>query len=73
MPKLPVTAKNNTEIVDRIENKLGPVGKGHHNSHRTAHIVEWLQKQEKGGKKKTPSKTELTRNEISRRAAGGKS
>lgn len=29
-------------ILAAIENKLGPVGKGHHESHRSTHILEWL-------------------------------
>jgi hypothetical protein len=43
---LPKTPENNKAIVARIENKLGPVGKGHHNSHRTAALMKWLQEKE---------------------------
>lgn len=39
------------EIVGRIEARLGPVGKGHHNSHRTAALLKWLQKKEAEKKK----------------------
>ena len=45
--ELPNTAANRGAIIDRIENKLGPVGPGHHNSHRTAHLREWLNKKSK--------------------------
>lgn len=43
---LPKTKANNQRIVELIEAKKGPVGKGHHNSHRTAAIMRWLDKQE---------------------------
>lgn len=33
-----------------IEKRLGPVGKGHHNSHRTAALLKWLKKKESGKK-----------------------
>jgi hypothetical protein len=39
------TAKENA-IIGNIEKKLGPVGKGHHNSHRTAALLRWLKKHE---------------------------
>jgi hypothetical protein len=29
-------------IIGRIETRLGPVGKGHHNAHRTEKLLEWL-------------------------------
>lgn len=32
--------------IDAIEKAKGPVGKGHHNSHRTAAILKWLRAQE---------------------------
>lgn len=44
---LPKTAKNNDAIISRIENKLGPVGKGHHESHRRAALLKWLKSKEK--------------------------
>ena len=28
--------------ITAIERRLGPVGKGHHNSHRTAALLKWL-------------------------------
>lgn len=49
---LPKTPSNNAAIVARIENKLGPVGKGHHNSHRTAALLKWLKAQEANKGKK---------------------
>lgn len=49
--ELPKTPANNKAIVARIENKLGPVHPGHHNSHRTAALMDWLAKQESKGKK----------------------
>lgn len=45
--QLPKTGKNNAAIIAAIENKLGPVGKGHHNSHRTAALEKWLREKEK--------------------------
>lgn len=36
--------------IEAIEKRLGPVGKGHHNTHRTAHLLAWLKKNEKKGK-----------------------
>lgn len=44
------TAKEQA-IVSNIEKKLGPVGKGHHNSHRTAALLKWLEKQDEKKKK----------------------
>lgn len=44
------TAKENA-IVRNIEKKLGPVGKGHHNSHRTEALLRWLKKHEAENKK----------------------
>jgi len=32
--------------IQGIEQKLGPVGKGHHNSHRTAALLKWLRDHE---------------------------
>lgn len=32
--------------IQAIEKKLGPVGKGHHNSHRTEALLRWLRKHE---------------------------
>lgn len=34
-------------IIGNIEKRLGPVGPGHHNSHRTAALLRWLQTNEK--------------------------
>ena len=34
-----------------IEKRKGPVGEGHHNSHRTAAILKWLRNHEKDSKK----------------------
>lgn len=48
---LPKTPANNKAIVARVENKLGAVRPGHHNSHRTAALMAWLDKQESKGKK----------------------
>lgn len=39
-------------IIAKIENRLGPVHKGHHNSHRTEALLKWLRAKEKGGGKK---------------------
>lgn len=36
-----MTPEEKARIV-AIERKLGPVGKGHHNSHRTAALLKWL-------------------------------
>lgn len=44
------TKANNSRIVDMIEAKKGPVGPGHHNSHRTAAIMKWLSSKESGSK-----------------------
>jgi hypothetical protein len=33
-------------IIAGIEHRLGPVGKGHHNSHRTAALLKWLKQKE---------------------------
>jgi hypothetical protein len=52
MPEIPKTPKNNNRIVDAIENKLGPVGAGHHESHRRRALMKWLREQEKKGGKK---------------------
>lgn len=41
-------AADKGKIVDAIEAKLGPVGPGHHNSHRSEHLMQWLKKQPKG-------------------------
>jgi hypothetical protein len=49
--EIPNTKANRSAIIDRIENKLGPVGKGHHESHRRAHLSEWLA--QKGKKSKS--------------------
>lgn len=38
-------------IISKIEERKGPVGKGHHNSHRTAALLKWLREQETKGKK----------------------
>lgn len=43
------TAKESA-IIGNIETRLGPVGKGHHNSHRTAALLDWLKAKEKSGK-----------------------
>lgn len=43
------TKANNKQIVAMIEAKKGPVGPGHHNSHRTAAILKWLDAKEKKG------------------------
>jgi len=48
--KLPMTKANNPAIIAKIENKLGPVGPGHHNSHRTAALLRWLNSKESGKK-----------------------
>lgn len=40
-------------IIGNIEKKLGPVGAGHHNSHRTEALLRWLQKNEAKKKKGT--------------------
>lgn len=37
-------------IIGNIEKRLGPVGKGHHNSHRTEALLRWLKKNETKGK-----------------------
>lgn len=34
-------------IIAGIEKRKGPVGKGHHNSHRTTALLAWLKQQEK--------------------------
>jgi hypothetical protein len=34
------------KTISGIEKRLGPVGKGHHNSHRTAALLKWLRKKE---------------------------
>lgn len=34
-------------IVTNIEKRKGPVGKGHHNAHRTTALMAWLKQQEK--------------------------
>lgn len=39
-----------TNIINKIETRLGPVGKGHHNSHRTAALLKWLRQKEQEGK-----------------------
>jgi len=44
---LPKKPGNNEAIVAMVEKDKGPVGPGHHNSHRTAAIMSWLEKQEK--------------------------
>lgn len=44
------TKANNTAIVAMIEKKKGPVGPGHHNSHRTAALLKWLDSKEAGKK-----------------------
>jgi hypothetical protein len=44
-----MTAKEDA-IIRRIEAKLGPVGKGHHNSHRTEALMKWLREKEKAKK-----------------------
>ncbi|HWT40076.1 MAG TPA: hypothetical protein VN081_02290 [Dongiaceae bacterium] len=44
------TKANNSKIVQMIEAKKGPVGPGHHNSHRTAAIMKWLNSKESGKK-----------------------
>jgi hypothetical protein len=41
-----MTPQEKAKIV-AIERRLGPVGKGHHNSHRTAALLKWLQSKEK--------------------------
>lgn len=38
-------------VIDNIEKRLGPVGKGHHNSHRTAALLKWLRAHEHDAKK----------------------
>jgi hypothetical protein len=35
------------DIVAAIEKRKGPVGKGHHNAHRTAALMKWLQSKQK--------------------------
>jgi hypothetical protein len=37
--------------IDAIEKRLGPVGKGHHNSHRTAALLRWLESNKSDKKK----------------------
>jgi hypothetical protein len=39
-------------VIDAIEKRKGPVGKGHHNSHRTAAILKWLRAHENDKKGK---------------------
>lgn len=81
--ELPYTPGNNAAIVARIENAKGPVGPGHHNSHRTNHLMEWLKKKEsgqasqpapadKGGKQppKKLSKAEAYRLALKKKAGG---
>jgi hypothetical protein len=41
-------------IIKKIESRQGPVGKGHHNSHRTAALAKWLKEAE--AKKKSKKK-----------------
>lgn len=74
MPLLPYTPKNNDEITQRIENAKGPVGPGHHNSHRTANIQAWLQQKEgKGGSKTPPVKGKAAAYvEATKKVVGGK-
>ena len=43
-----------SQTIGKIETRLGPVGKGHHNSHRTAALLKWLRDQES----KKPSDSE---------------
>lgn len=33
-------------IIDAIEKRKGPVGKGHNNAHRSSNILEWLREKE---------------------------
>lgn len=40
--ELPDTPGNRAAIVALIEKKKGPVGKGHHESHRRDHLMQWL-------------------------------
>lgn len=49
--EIPNTPANRGAIVDRIENKLGPVGAGHHESHRREHLMQWLAQKGKATKK----------------------
>lgn len=44
-------ASSEDAIIARIEARLGPVGKGHHNAHRTEHLREWLRKKEQEKRK----------------------
>lgn len=34
------------DTIKAIEARKGPVGKGHHNSHRTAALLKWLREHE---------------------------
>lgn len=50
MAEIPKKPANNDRIIAAIENKLGPVRPGHHESHRRTALLKWLQSKEKGGK-----------------------
>lgn len=55
----PITAAELARIT-AIEKRKGPVGKGHHNSHRTAAILKWLRNHNASptsGDKLTPGDT----------------
>jgi hypothetical protein len=40
------------QTISAIEKRKGPVGPGHHNSHRTAALLKWLRDHENDSKKK---------------------
>lgn len=51
-PKGKASAGGNSAVVAAIEKRKGPVGPGHHNSHRTAALMKWLQSKEASKKGK---------------------
>jgi hypothetical protein len=40
--------------ITSIETRLGPVGKGHHNDHRTQALLDWLRSKEHSKKQPDP-------------------
>lgn len=45
----PATSRE-LDTIKAIEARKGPVGKGHHNAHRTAALLKWLRAKEAEGK-----------------------
>jgi hypothetical protein len=68
--KIPNNGKNDAEIIAAIENKLGPVGAGHHNSHRTANLAAWL-KAKRGSSGGSPV-NQARAQAFAKRSKGGK-